>query len=147
LLTQREVLLRNVKMKKSRESEKSGRKMKRNGMMAKIDNAKMDALEFLKGYAHGALALELAQKLQEAGAAAKETGKKAAVKLTLDIVPVKNMPGRPVQVKALVMNTLPKQETSDQLMFVGATGELVRDDPDQLRFDQLPTGKTFTDKN
>lgn len=105
--------------------------------MAKIDNAKMDAVELLKKHNKGALSLELSQKLTEAAKAVKETGKKASVTLKLDIEPAKKMAGAAVMFNALVTSALPKPDAMAAVMFVDDEGTLTRDDPNQRTFAEM----------
>ena len=111
--------------------------------MAKVDNSKMDAIKLLQAHGKGELALELSQRLQEVGAAVKEVQKKGTLKLTLNILP--GMPGGAVMLEANIDTVLPKAAKTKSLMFIADDGCLVRDDPDQIRFADVPGGKSFSE--
>jgi hypothetical protein len=79
------------------------------------------------------LLTEASQKLGEAALAAKATGKKATVILTMIIEPQKR---GALAISAAVGNKVPPtREESFSIFFVDKDGALHRDDPDQKEFE------------
>ena len=90
---------------------------------------------FLMEHKRGALADELAEKLQEVVAAVTEHGKNGSITLKLAISPAKD--GFTVFVSDEVSAKVPQADRGGSIMFPDANGNLHRQDPNQMELTPL----------
>lgn len=95
---------------------------------------------FLQQHKRGALAAEVATKLQEVVAAVIEHGKKGSLTFKLDVSPTKD--GMTVFITDEVKSTVPKADRGGTIMFPDAKGNLHRNDPNQMRLDKFHVVET-----
>lgn len=105
---------------------------------ARTDAVKGDALATLATLDHGHLGYKISEKLQELLTAVGATGKKGRLTLDLHIDPMPKLGPAAVQIAAdLQRSKVPTASPDSQIRFSTPDGQLVCDDPRQLklRFD------------
>ncbi len=83
----------------------------------------------------GTLDAELTEALAEVIKSVRETGKKGAVTLTLNVSMLNTRDENAVKVTPAVKTSKPELDKADTIMFSTANGDLLRDDPDQVQMD------------
>ena len=83
---------------------------------------------------HGSTAVELSEKLTECVEAARQTGKKATLTLTLNIKPIGRDTGQ-YEIRDDVKAKIPQLDKGMTLMFGTPEGNLQREDPRQKKLD------------
>lgn len=92
--------------------------------------------DFLREQAQGRTHEELTQALYDVVNAVEATGKAGSLTLTLSIQPLKDTAGGVIKVTDKVKTSLPEFARPASIFFADA-GNLVRDNPNQLRFDGM----------
>ncbi|MBP2856152.1 hypothetical protein J8657_00890 [Dickeya oryzae] len=83
----------------------------------------------------GTLDAELTEALAEVIKSVRETGKKGAITLTLNVSMLNTRDQNAVKVTPAVKTSKPELGQADTIMFSTADGDLLRDDPAQVKMD------------
>ncbi|MCA7012491.1 hypothetical protein LF934_07505 [Dickeya dadantii] len=81
----------------------------------------------------GTLDAELTESLAELIKSVRETGKKGTITLTLNVSMLNTRDENAVKVTPAVKTSKPELGQADTIMFSTADGDLLRDDPDQIK--------------
>ncbi|AYH09390.1 hypothetical protein C5E24_06645 [Pectobacterium parmentieri] len=102
------------------------------------ENAESKCTNFSQQIAYinkGTLDAELTETLAMIIQAVQETRKKGSVTLTLNVEMLNSRTDNQMKVTPDVKFNKPKLELADTIMFSTADGDLLRDDPDQIKMD------------
>ncbi|MBQ4769647.1 hypothetical protein F9U42_21135 [Pectobacterium versatile] len=102
------------------------------------ENAESKCTNFSQQIAYinkGTLDAELTETLAMIIQAVRETRKKGSVTLTLNVETLNTRTDDQMKVTPDVKFNKPKLELADTIMFSTADGDLLRDDPDQIKMD------------
>lgn len=92
--------------------------------------------DFLREHGRGRTHDELGEALHTLIARVKDTGKTGSISLTVQVKPMKQ-DDRMVIVSDKIAINLPEHDRPSAAWFIGADGNLQRDDPHQLAFESL----------
>ncbi len=92
--------------------------------------------DFLREQANGRTHDEMTDALAEVVAAVRDTGKKGAVTLTINVTPLKNGGGA-LTVTDVVKKVVPIHDRRASIFYATDAGSLVKDDPNQPTFEGL----------
>jgi len=95
---------------------------------------------FLAEHKRGALAHELAEKLQDVVSAVMEHEKKGSLTLKLEVAPTKD--GMTVYVSDDIKTNIPEADRGASIMFPDEKGNLHRQDPNQLELGKFHVVET-----
>lgn len=83
----------------------------------------------------GTLDAELTEAFAEVVKAVRETNKKGSVTLTLNCSMLNNRNENTMKISPVVTTKIPELDRAETIMFSTADGNLLRDDPDQIKMD------------
>jgi len=101
-----------------------------------IDNHARPFADFLLEHGKGRTHDELGEALHTLIASVKDTGKTGSISLTIKVEPMKK-DDRMVVVSDKISINLPEHDRPAAAWFIGADGNLQRNDPHQLAFESL----------
>jgi hypothetical protein len=99
-----------------------------------IENSKLDALEVIRGLSHGDVAFDLSEKLSTLVAKVSELKSKGKLTFTLDVCPEPKLGNGASRIVADCIIKLPKAEPKADIRLVTDDGQMLKDDPAQIKF-------------